>query len=33
MVVIIIIDSFEKTLSGEDVLVGFQLRIADLEWE
>ena len=27
------VDSFEKTLSGEDVLVGFTLRIADLEWE
>ena len=27
------VDSFEKTLSGEDVLVGFKLRIADLEWE
>ena len=28
-----IVDSFEKVLTGEDVLVGFQLRIADLEWE
>jgi Uma2 family endonuclease len=28
-----VVDSFEKTLSGEDVLVGFTLRIADLEWE
>ena len=28
-----IVDSFEKTLSGEDVLVGFTLRIADLDWE
>ena len=28
-----VLDSFEKTLSGEDVLVGFTLRIADLEWE
>ena len=28
-----VVDSFEKVLSGEDVLVGFQLRIADLEWE
>jgi Uma2 family endonuclease len=27
------VDSFEKTLSGEDVLKGFTLRIADLEWE
>ena len=27
------VDSFEKALSGEDVLVGFTLRIADLEWE
>ena len=27
------VDSFEKILSGEDVLVGFTLRIADLEWE
>ena len=27
------VDSFEKTLSGEDVLVGFTLRIADLDWE
>jgi Uma2 family endonuclease len=27
------VDSFEKTLSGEDVLMGFTLRIADLEWE
>ncbi len=28
-----IITSFEETLSGEDVLVGFTLRIADLDWE
>ena len=28
-----IISSFEETLSGEDVLVGFKLRIADLDWE
>lgn len=28
-----VVDFFEKTLSGEDVLVGFTLRIADLEWE
>ena len=28
-----VVDSFEKTLSGEDVLVGFTLRIADLDWE
>ena len=28
-----VVDSFEKTLSGEDVLVGFNLRIADLDWE
>lgn len=27
------VDSFDKTLSGEDVLVGFTLRIADLDWE
>ena len=27
------VESFEETLSGEDVLVGFTLRIADLEWE
>ena len=26
-------ESFEETLSGEDVLVGFTLRIADLDWE
>ncbi len=28
-----IITSFEETLSGENVLVGFTLRIADLDWE
>jgi Uma2 family endonuclease len=27
------IHSFEETLSGEDVWVGFKLRIADLKWE
>ena len=27
------VESFEETLSGEDVLVGFTLRIADLDWE
>lgn len=27
------VNSFEKTLLGEDVLVGFTLRIADLEWD
>jgi Uma2 family endonuclease len=27
------VNSFEETLSGEDVLVGFRLRIADLDWE
>ena len=28
-----VVVSFDKTLSGEDVLVGFTLRIADLDWE
>ena len=28
-----VVPSFEETLSGEDVLVGFKLRIADLDWE
>jgi Uma2 family endonuclease len=28
-----VVRSFEETLSGEDVLVGFTLRIADLDWE
>ena len=28
-----VVSPFEETLSGEDVLVGFKLRIADLEWE
>ena len=27
------VNSFEETLSGEDVLKGFKLRIADLDWE
>ena len=27
------VESFNEILSGEDVLVGFTLRIADLEWE
>ena len=28
-----LVNSFEEILSGEDVLVGFTLRIADLDWE
>ncbi|MBL7816486.1 MAG: hypothetical protein JNL70_15815 [Saprospiraceae bacterium] len=26
------LDSFKTTLSGEDVLKGFKLRLADLDW-